>query len=175
VDVMSDQDNIKPFHAKEAAPGQEAADVVAEVLQHAAERDAAAKQKTTPKGPPKWMLPLTVNLGVLAMYFLIAQPDFLVVNPIDEPRSGPQVALDARNTIYMFGIQPVERFREEHGRLPTTLREAGSPLEDSGAPVEYSAQDGSYVISLTVGDNVIRFDSANDDPMDFPGPMNLGG
>ncbi len=175
IDAMSDRDNIKPFHAKEAAPGQEAADVVAEVLQHAAQRDAAAKEKTVAKGPGKWMLPLTVNLGVLALYFLIAQPEFLVVNPLEEPRSAPQVQLQARNSIYMFGIRPIEAFRDEHGRLPTTLREAGSPLEDAGAPVEYSVQGSAYVITLAVGDDVISFDSESDNPLDFAGPMDLGG
>jgi hypothetical protein len=73
---MSEQDEVKPFHAKGAAPGQEVADVVAEVLQHAAQRDQASKRKVEIKGPAKWMLPLTAQLGVLALYFLVAQPDW---------------------------------------------------------------------------------------------------
>ena len=41
---MSDQDEVKPYHSRNVAPGQEAADVVAEVLQHAQEREQAAQQ-----------------------------------------------------------------------------------------------------------------------------------
>jgi hypothetical protein len=175
-DVMSDEDNVKPYHAKGFAPGQEAADVVAEVLQHAAERDAAAKEKTAPKGPPKWMLPLTVNLGVLALYFLIAQPDFLVLSPVEEPRATAVVAQQARQAIYFEGIERIRRFQEENGRLPSSLQEAGSALEAAGLPVTYTARgNASYVIVVTVGEEPITFDSATDDPQLFAGPINLGG
>jgi hypothetical protein len=39
------------------------------------------QEKNNGKGPPKSMLLLMTNLGVLALRFLIAQPDFLIVNP----------------------------------------------------------------------------------------------
>ncbi|MDX1645618.1 MAG: hypothetical protein R3304_00635 [Longimicrobiales bacterium] len=171
---MSDSDQLKPYHAKDSAPGQEAADVVAEVLKHAEEREAAAKKKEVPKGPPKWMLPLTVNLGVLALFFLIAQPDFLVVNPVSDPRSDQEVVSSMRRAMYMDGIMRIRTFREQNGRLPDSLEELGTTLGEQG--VSYSVQGVSaYTLVATVGDEVIVFDSITDDPQDFVGSFQLPG
>ena len=174
---MSDQDQVKPYHAKDAAPGKEAADVVAEVLKHAAEREEAAKKRTTPKGPPKWMLPLTVNLGVLALYFLIAQPDWIIVNPNQDPRTTAVATTQARQALYMDGIMRIEMFRQANdGRLPGTLEEAGSTyLASEGAT--YSVQpDSSYILIYRLdGTAEITFDSATDDPAAFSGPIQIGG
>ncbi len=167
---MSEQDQVKPYHAKDSAPGKEAADVVAEVLQHAAEREEAARKKQGPKSPPKWMLPLTVNLGVLALYFLIAQPEFLIVNPMDDPRSAVEVDQGARAMVYTFGITRIENFRAENGRLPSSLEEAGSPLGSQG--LVYTAR-GDSTYTLVSGD--LTFDSRRDDPRFWAGAMNLGG
>lgn len=172
---MSDQDHVKPYHAGNASPGQEAADVVAEVLQHAAEREQAAKKKVPQKGPPKWMLPLTVNLGVLALYFLIAQPDFLIVSPIDDPRP-PAVAVEsASNALYLEGIQRINMFVEANGRLPESLEEAGSFLAGQG--VDYTVQgDSSYILIYTIeGAEPIVFNSATQDPLDFAPVLHLPG
>lgn len=168
---MSDQDQVKPYHAKNAAPGQEAADVVAEVLQHAQEREEAAKAKTGPKTPPKWMLPLTVNLGVLALYFLIAQPEFLVVNPIDDPRVTAEVNQQNRASVYIYGINAIENFVNENGRLPADLAEAGSQLATQ-PDVSYAVTgDSTYTLTY----QGLTFDSASDDPQIWAGAMNLGG
>lgn len=173
---MSDSDQVKPFHAKNTAPGQEAADVVAEVLKHAADREQAAKTKTGPKAPPKWMLPLTANLGVLALYFLIAQPDFLVMNPVEDTRAAVEVDQNARGMITLYAIQPVENFRSVNGRLPQTLAEAGSPIESVGLAVNYSVRgDSAYVISVTIDGRELTFDSDVDDPMIFQGNIEMGG
>ena len=163
---MSDQDQVKPYHARDTAPGQEAADVVAEVLAHAAEREQAAAKKTAAKTPPKWMLPVTVNLGVLAAYFLIAQPDFLILNPVDDPRSDAEVVQQSLNAVYFDGIMKIQIFEQANGRLPTTLEEAGSGLAAQG--VEYSTQgDSTYILIIDAGGEVITFDSAVDDPADL--------
>lgn len=166
-DPMSDQDHVKPYHAGGPSPGQEAADVVAEVLQHAAEREKASKQRIVAKGPPKWMLPLTVNLGVLALYFLIAQPEFLIVSPIDDPRPTQSTIQDATNALYLNGIQQINIFREANGRLPESLEEAGSFLASQG--VDYTVQgDSSYILIYTVpGAEPIVFNSATQDPIEF--------
>ncbi|MDX1495308.1 MAG: hypothetical protein R3253_14675 [Longimicrobiales bacterium] len=171
---MPDSDQVKPYHAKDTAPGQEAADVVAEVLKHAEEREQAAKKKVVPKGPPKWMLPLTVNLGVLALYFLIAQPDFLVVNPVDDPRSSQEVVASTRTGIYMDGIQRIENFRNANGRLPQSLAEVGSSLGEQG--VQYTVVgDSTYILSMVVQDETIVFDSATDDPAAWVGAFRIPG
>lgn len=161
---MTGRDQEKPYHAKSAAPGQEAADVVAEVLAHAAEREKAATKKVTPKGPPKWMLPLTVNLGVLALYFLIAQPEFLILNPNEETRTVEQ---RTQSTTLMMGmaVADVDLFYRNTGRLPATLAEANVTAADA---FNYTVQnDSSYILIATVDDQNIVYDSAVEDPQEF--------
>ena len=176
---MSDQDEVKPYHSKNAAPGQEAADVVAEVLQHAQEREKAAQQKVGPKAPPKWMLPLTVNLGVLALYFLIAQPDFIVVTAPQDPRSAVEIDQQVRGMVHQYGIVQIDLFLEQNGRLPQTLAEvpfAGS-LNSGGATATYTPRsDSTYVLSVTLPDGAtIEFDSAVQTSESFAPAYNLGG
>lgn len=172
---MSDQDHVKPYHAKDAAPGQEAADVVAEVLKHAAEREEAAKKRSTPKGPPKWMLPVSVNLGVLALYFLIAQPDFLVLNPLVDARPTEEVVTRTKWAVYSDGITRINNFLEENGRLPQTLSEAGSPIADVGLEVSYAPQgDSTYLLIVSLMGEELVYDSKMD-PVQWVGPMQLGG
>ena len=171
---MSDRDSVQPYHARDAAPGQETADVVAEVLQHAAARDEAAKQKVVPKGPPRWMLPLTVNVGVMALYFLIAQPSFIEVNPLDDPRPSEQATQSARHAMFFDGIVRINGFAEEQGRLPTSLDEAGSTLAEQGVTYQLLG-DSTYMLTLTVGEQIITFDSGVDDPAEFTGAINLPG
>lgn len=171
---MHDQDDVKPYHAKDVAPGQEAADVVAEVLRHAEERERAAKEKSVPKGPPKWMLPLTVNLGVLALYFLIAQPNWVVMNPVQDPRSSTEVVQQTKAAIYIAGITRIESYRQVNGRLPQTLQEAGVDLGAQG--IRYEVQgDTAYLLITTVGGEPIVFDSTIDDPAQWAGPIRLPG
>ena len=173
-DPMSDQDHVKPYHAGDASPGKEAADVVAEVLQHAAEREQAAKKKVVAKGPPKWTLPLTVNLGVLALYFLIAQPDFLIVSPIEDPRPAAVEIESATNALYLEGIQRINMFVAANGRLPETLEEAGSFLADQG--VDYTTQGDDYILIYTIeGAEPIVFNSGTQDPLDFAPVLHLPG
>lgn len=167
---MSEQDQVKPYHAKDAAPGQEAADVVAEVLRHAKERETAAHKKPKPKGPPKWTLPLTVNLGVLAIYFLIAQPDFLVVNPNVDRRPLAERVEQTRTAMYFEGIARIETFRTERGRLPANLSEAASGLAGQG--IDYTVQgDSTYLLIATVETETIVFDSATQTAQDFVGNL----
>ena len=160
--AMSDQDQVKPYHSKNAAPGQEAADVVAEVLQHAQEREQAAQQKVGPKAPPKWMLPLTVNLGVLALYFLIAQPDFIVVTAPQDPRSAVEIDQQTRGMVYIYGVQQIDLFLEQNGRLPSELAEIpmASSLNAGGVTTTYTPRnDSTYLLSVTLPDGaVVEFD-----------------
>lgn len=169
---MSDRDQVKPYHSKETAPGQEAADVVAEVLRHAEAREQASKKKVVPKGPPKWMLPLTLNLGVLALYFLIASPDFLVLNPIDDPRPAAEVIEAEKRGLYIE-ITKILNYQRENGRLPATLAEMGSPLAEQG--VDYTVQGGSFLLVKTVQGEPIVFDSSQDDPATWVGTFRIPG
>lgn len=167
---MSEQDQVRPYHAKDVAPGQEAADVVAEVLKHAAEREEASHRRVKPKGPPKWMLPLSVQLGVLALYFLIAQPEFLVVNPLEDTRPTAQRVIQAKNAMYFDGIARIETFFLANGRLPATLEEAGSSLSALG--IDYTVRgDSTYLLITTIETETILYDSATQTPADFVGNL----
>ncbi len=154
---MTDPDQAKPYHAKNTAPGQEAADVVAEVLQHAAEREAAVHVKSAPKGPPKWMLPLTVNLGVLALYFLIAQPEFINVNQNVDRRPVAE-RLQQTEAMMVLSVGRINSFHAREGRLPASLAEANDPTAGQG--VDYTVQgDSSFILIATVDDQTIIYDS----------------
>ncbi len=153
---MSSEDQVRPFHAKEEGSGQEAADAVAAVLKHAAEHDKAAREKSNKK-QPKWMLPLGVNLAVFAVYLLIAPPawrGWVTVNPIEGPTS--QVRADGLRTAMYLQAQRIEQYRIDHGALPETLADAGSPIPG----VEYHRQGSSYQLVGTSGDAGLVYDSS---------------
>jgi hypothetical protein len=149
----SDKD-IKPFHAKETATGQEAADVVKAVLEHAAARDEAARRKPAPKAQPIWMLPLGLTLAVLATFLLIAPPPWVVVNPI--AAQAPEDALaSAKNAIWFYASK-IEGYQIKNGRLPQTLAEVGITEE----ALDYQPLGSGYLLSSQVGEQNIFYNSS---------------
>jgi len=153
---VSTGDPVRPFHAKDPAKGQEAADAVKAVMQHAAERQTAAQAKAPPRRQPaKWLLPLGINLGVLALYLLIAPPPFVTLNPIEPPDLARQEE-SLRLAIYLQS-QRIEAYRQRTGSLPVNL----SDLQSSVPPgVEYRLQDGGrYLLMAMLGDSTIVYDS----------------
>lgn len=151
---MNDKDQVRPYRAKELGTGQETAETLAEVLKHAAERDEKARLKQKPKAPPKWMLPLGVNLGVLAVYLLVAPPDWVVLNPIEPPPAEQRIE-DLRTAIY-FQAQRVESYRQENGRLPERLEDVGGASTD----VQYIVRGTSqYQLVGSVGTETLVYDS----------------
>lgn len=136
--------NVRPFHAREVSTGQEAAELVAATLKHAAEREEAARAKTAPKQQPKWMLPVGLNLAVLAAYLIIAPPAWVVVNPIAPPPEAEALA-DLRAGMWMQA-QKIEGYRMRTGRLPATLAEAGVSVQG----LDYTPQGDSYVLIASV-------------------------
>jgi hypothetical protein len=152
---MSENDEVKPFHAKDVASGQEAADAVAAVLKHAHERDEAAKQKSAPKKQPKWMLPLGINLGVFAAYLLIWSPDWVIINQIAPPPAQEQVESASRG-MYMIG-QRIEAYLAQNGQLPGSIAEV---LGREAPGYEYTVQGSNYVLYTEIGDQPISFNSA---------------
>jgi len=152
---MSENDEIKPFHARDVTSGQEAADAVAAVLKHAQERDAAAKARAPGKKQPRWLLPLGINLGVFAAYLLVWQPPWVVINYIAPPPTEERVEL-ANNAMYM-ALNRIEGYRINNGRLPSTLEEAGV----TQAGLDYTLQGASnYVLIAEVGEDLLQFNSA---------------
>jgi hypothetical protein len=155
---MSSEDQVRPYHAKDEARGQEAADALAAVLQHVAARDKAAQEKPPPKQQPRWMLPLGLNLAVLAVYLLIAPPQFVTINPIEAPElaSREQSILAA---MYLQA-QRIENYRLEHGVAPVDLSEAGSFTPE----IEYVRRgDNEYQLVATVGETAVVYDSTEPD------------
>jgi len=157
-DASKEQDRVRPFHAKGTSSGQETADAVAAVLKHAAERDQAAKQKAPPKQQPKWMLPLGLNLGVLAVYLLIAPPSWIVFNPIATPPD-EEVVANLQAGLWMITTK-IDSYLRQQGRLPATLLEAGvNP--DQASEVDYAPRgDSAYVLITVLNDQTITFDSS---------------
>jgi len=153
---MSSEDQLRPYHAKKAS-GQEAADAVAAVLQHAAARDVAQHKKIEQKKQPKWMLPLGINLGVFAVYLLIAPPAWVVVNPLEGPPIEEQ--RDKVKLAMYFQANQVAQYLLQQGQLPLSLEDAtGRP----SSLVEYSVQGPTYFRLTTVpslGDPPIVYDS----------------
>lgn len=159
---MSQNDEVKPFHARDVATGQEAADAVAAVLKHAQEREAAARQKAPPKKQPKWLLPLGVNLSVFAGYLLIWSPPWLVLNPIEAPPSAERVEL-AENGMFV-AISKIETFRSQNSRLPRTLEEIGV----SAAGLDYAVQGATtYVLFIEVEGQTLQYNSSVQTPQEW--------
>ena len=107
---MSSQDQVRPYHVGNRTPGQEAADAVSAVLDQAAQHDAAQKGKRPQKVQAKWALPLGINLGVFAVYLLIAPPAWVVMNPIEAAPIEEQIdnmRLDRYELIATIGTEVV--------------------------------------------------------------------
>jgi hypothetical protein len=166
---MSDQDQVRPYHAKDVGSGKETADTLAEVLKHAAQREQAARQKSKPRPQPKWMLPLGINLGVLAVYLLIAPPSWVVLNPIEPP--APEVQVEGLRTAMYFTASRIEQYRNVNGRLPERLEDAGA---SPAAGVEYLRRGAeSYQLVGSVGTETIIYDSTQS-LADWANDLNLG-
>lgn len=152
---MSSEDQVRPYHAKDEARGQEAADAVAAVLKHAAERDQHAHKKRPPKKQPKWMLPLGIQLAVIAVYLLISPPGWITVHPIKGPDAARQEQ-DLRTAMW-FQSQQIEAYRQKNGRLPTSLAELpGTPKPG----IEYQRQGtDNYRLVGTGASTPVIYDS----------------
>ncbi len=151
---MSSDDQVRPFHAKDEARGQEAADAVAAVLKHAAERDKAVNETPKRKPTPRWLLPLGIQLSVLALYLLLLPPKWVVVNPIQPP--DPSTRVEQLRVAMYLQAQRVDSYKQEHGQLPDKLSDAGSTIEG----VEYHRQGvNSYQLVATVGEEALVYDS----------------
>jgi hypothetical protein len=156
---MSSEDSVRPYHAKPESKGQAAADAVAAVMKHAADRDEAAHRKPPPKKQPKWMLPLGINLAVFAVYLLIAPPAWVTMNPIEAP--DVQAQEQSLRVAMFLQAQQIEQYRQVNGELPGTLADLGrDPVADG---VEYLPQGANFQLVATVGESALVYDSAAPD------------
>lgn len=161
---MSSDDKVRPYHAP-ASSAQETADAVKAVLDHTAQKEKAQREKPAPKKQPKWMLPLGANLGVLALYLLIAPPSFIVLDPIEAPAAQEQVR--GLQMAMFMQAQRIEAYRIENGELPARLEDAGSPTPG----VEYRlVGSGTYQLVGVAADEALVYDSAEQSPQEWLDP-----
>lgn len=157
---MSSESKPRPYHAKS---GSETADTLAEVLEHAAARDVAAHKKDPPKRQARWMLPLGINLGVFAVYLLIAPPAWVVMDPIEGPPPAEQMRSLRASMFLQAGA--IDNYRIQNGRLPATAEDAGKTTPG----VDYVLQGGDvYQLVGQVGDETLTYTST-EDPIEFLG------
>lgn len=123
---MSPRDYSKPYHAGKKTPSEEATDAVSAVLSHAAERTEAQRKKRPRRRQGRWALPLGINLGVFAVYLLMAPPEWVVMKPIIAAPIEEQVD-DMRLAMYMQAMR-VDAYRAQNGVLPESLEDAGSSV-----------------------------------------------
>jgi len=153
---MSSEDSARPYHAGKRTPSEEAADAVAAVLSHAAAREEAQHKKDLPRrAQAKWALPLGINLGVFALYLLIAPPSWVVMKPLADAPIEEQVD-DMRLAMYMQAMR-VDAYHAQNGVLPEALEDAGSSVPG----VEYVVMGANrYELVATIGTEVVRYDSS---------------
>lgn len=166
---MTENDDVKPYRAREVSTGQEAADAVRAVMQHAEERDKAAKKKSGPGKQPKWLIPVGLNLGVLAAYLLFASPDWVQLNPILAPPVEQQVEF-VGNSMWDV-INAIEVYRQAEGGLPASL-----DLMDVAEASRYTyvRSGGEYVLIALVGERQIRYDTSQwESPHDWSQSVGL--
>jgi len=151
---MSSEDKLRPYHAKS---GAETADTLAEVLEHAAAKEVAAHKKDGPKKQPKWMLPLGINLGVFAIYLLIAPPSWVVMDPIEGPPPAEQMR--SLRAAMFIQVGAIETYRIANGSLPATAEAANKTTPG----VEYVLQSADvYQLVAQVGTETLTYTSTED-------------
>jgi hypothetical protein len=138
-------------------PGAEAADLVAEVLKDAAERDAAARRReetTVGRTRQKVAMVSLPLAGAFSFYLWFGNPAW-VTPTLPDPVTAE--AADAGLRVAMFfEAQKIEEFRQRTGRLPDSLDELGS------APPEmtYQRRDAqTYRLTGTSRGVTLTFDS----------------
>ena len=98
---------------------------------------------------------LAINLGVFAVYVLIAPPGWIVVAPLEAPPLEEQ-ADDMRLAMYMQAMR-VDAYHAENGVLPGTLEDAGSSVPG----VQYFVMGANrYELIASIGTEVVRYDSS---------------
>jgi len=153
------------MHGPDKSTGSEYADSVLQVLERAAEADAAKGQQIEARRP---VLTSGPALAVLALTFagvIFYNVQFFKAQP--EAVTPEQAELTSGISV-MIATQAIEAYREEHGRLPESLAAIGFPdgsLEyrvngedyhlavamEGGEPVEFSSEEGPLGILKEMG------------------------
>jgi len=159
------------MHGSDQSTGSEYAASVRQVLERAAESEAAKGQQI---GPRRSILTSAPALTALAMTLAgVVFYNVQFFKPQPEAVTPEQAEITSGVSV-MIATQAIEAYREEHGRLPESLATIGFPdgsLEyrvngesyelavamEGGEPVEFSSEEGPLGIlkemGLTVGES----------------------
>lgn len=142
-----------------AAPGP--ADPKRELLAaaQAAVEDARVRAAVAPKLPPtrlwrRMMLGLGAVTGLAGLAVILLRPNWLVRPP--PPPDPPAVQEASVRLTLVREAGRIARFKVEHGRLPATPEEAGSPVQGLGYA---RSGDTLYSLSLAAGSGTVTFGS----------------
>lgn len=98
-----------------------------------------------------------VLLAVLAGWLFGTRPEWVFTPPL--AAEAPEVTAASMRLSLVRERQRVERYREQHGRLPATLAEAGGLLPN----IEIAASpDGSYLLRAVEGATAVELHSSED-------------
>jgi hypothetical protein len=110
---------------------------------------AAKRRRSTPLARSRMALWLAIAGAGLIL--LLVEPEWLG-GPRALPPETPQVAAASLRLSVLRERQRVEDFTRKHGRLPTSLAEAGS----TGTTLRYEPRDSNkFIISGQAGDSLI--------------------
>ena len=117
---------------------------------------AAASLARRPERPVAWRLALLL-LGLVGALLLLLQPAWLA-GPAAPPPESPAVAAASLRLGLLRERQRVFDYAQVHGRLPTTLGEAGSTRSD----LHYQLSGvGTFTLSGSAGDSLILLRSTD--------------
>lgn len=144
----------------ERSTGEEAAQILSEVLddqrEKRARRNAAGTRKRKSETPKKIV---TAGMAVVLVILLVARPDFLSPEPVPEP-SRELIEAGLRMDMYSTAVQ-IRRYREERDRLPENLRQV---LEEDETDLRYTRLEPSYYL---VGNRAgVEIVYRSDEPLD---------
>lgn len=135
--------------------GSEYADHILAITRRAAELDDADKRRREAPPPPA-ATRAPVFLAVLALFAVVVIWNVRAWSPEPEPLPRP-IQETALEISLLMATQMVEQYRQETGRLPTSLEEAGVP-EDA---FTYRLQGDSYELFASEGGVTVRYDSVD--------------
>jgi hypothetical protein len=149
----------------ELSSERERAAMIASVLRHQAE---LTEVRSSVRGPgPKPLLPQLIGLGIstaLAVYVWFGSPAWLEPDPIPLP---PVEVEAATLRLEMFiQAQAIEHYRENNGRAPAFLEEAG-PVRPG---VEYRRVDAQSYVLHGQGERIRLTYMSRDSLLAFLGP-----
>ncbi|HUG28213.1 MAG TPA: hypothetical protein VMK53_07940 [Gemmatimonadales bacterium] len=98
-----------------------------------------------------------VLLAVLAGWLFGTRPEWVFIPPV--AAEAPEMTAASMRLALVRERQRVERYREQNGRLPVTLAEAGSTIPT----IEIAASpDGSYLLRAVEGGTALELHSSED-------------